>query len=683
VTFRALLLGLFGAAGICGFTYFNDVIMRQTRLVGNNMPIPVYGGLILFLLLINPLLSSIRNKLALSGKELAVILTLTLAACCIPGTRLMRSFTLSVMLPHHYARTEPGWKEQGLIKMVPDRMLADVSKDEGRALDGFVRGLPKRHQGQKHISLFEIPWYAWGRTLSFWVPVILALWIGLIGLSVMIHRQWSDHEQLPYPIAQFASSLLPGRRGTRGDVFFSRLFWIGALAVIAVHLNNYAYEWFPRHLIKIPTMFDFTRLVEQFPRFARGGGLYRTISSPSFFFTGIALAYFIASDASLSLGIGPYVYTYINGLLIGYGISLRAGGLHTPKIEYFITFGAFLGVFLVVVYTGRHYYSNTFRRALLLPVREDMEPQSVWGARVFILGIAVFVANLVVIGLDWQLALLYTSAVVGIFLVMSRVMAETGVFFMSPRLFPGVLLAGILGYKALGPQTLLIMLVLSMVLMMNVNECLMPIMVNSLKLLDVQRVKLGRCAIGCVAAIVVGLAVALPVTLYFQYDRGADLTSGWLSRRVPTSPFSEAIQVQRRLTAQGKLELANSLSGWQRFGQMSPNMSCMIGFAAGLGLVLLCTAGRLRFANWPFHPVMFLVWQSYPGRALAPSFLLGWLIKTAVSKYGGAAGYQSLKPLMFGLIAGDMLGGVVPIIIGFIYYQVTGEIPQSFYITPG
>ncbi|MHC4506819.1 MAG: hypothetical protein ACYTFI_26310, partial [Planctomycetota bacterium] len=54
MTIRAVVVGLLGATFIAGFTYFNDNIMRQTLLIGNFMPHSVYGTLILFLLVVNP-----------------------------------------------------------------------------------------------------------------------------------------------------------------------------------------------------------------------------------------------------------------------------------------------------------------------------------------------------------------------------------------------------------------------------------------------------------------------------------------------------------------------------------------------------------------------------------------------------------------------------------------------------
>ena len=109
----------------------------------------------------------------------------------------------------------------------------------------------------------------------------------------------------------------------------------------------------------------------------------------------------------------------------------------------------------------------------------------------------------------------------------------------------------------------------------------------------------------------------------------------------------------------------------------------MIGFGGGLGIVLAFAAIRLRWPKWPLHPVLFLVWSSYAGRMFAASFLSGWGVKLLVTRYGGALWYQRLKPLMFGLIAGEMLGGLTPMAVGLVYWLATGLPPKSFYILPG
>ena len=234
MTFRAILIGFFGTAFICGFSYFNNYIIQQTFLVGNNMPITVYGALLILVIMINPLLYRYMKKHSFSAKEIVVMMTITLAACVVPGAGLMRCFTCAMVLPHQYNKTEPGWKEQGVVDMVPKKMLVDVSKNENDVLNGFIQGMSV---GNKHIPITKVPWYAWTRMLLFWLPIVLTLWIALIGLSMVIHKHWSNHELLPYPVALFTNALLPDKDNRQSSIFGNPLFWLGAGFVFFIHFN--------------------------------------------------------------------------------------------------------------------------------------------------------------------------------------------------------------------------------------------------------------------------------------------------------------------------------------------------------------------------------------------------------------------------------------------------------------
>ena len=65
------------------------------------------------------------------------------------------------------------------------------------------------------------------------------------------------------------------------------------------------------------------------------------------------------------------------------------------------------------------------------------------------------------------------------------------------------------------------------------------------------------------------------------------------------------------------------------------------------------------------------------------SFMLGWLIKTMVTKLGGGTKHRQVMALMIGIIAGDLLGGMVFMGYGAAYYGVTGLIPKKYMIFPG
>jgi hypothetical protein len=220
-------------------------------------------------------------------------------------------------------------------------------------------------------------------------------------------------------------------------------------------------------------------------------------------------------------------------------------------------------------------------------------------------------------------------------------------------------------------------------LLIDPRETFMPYMVNTIKLVDDCKLKLGRTTALSLAAVFLGLMVAVPVTLYFAYDRGVNWNDGFATKAVPKWAPDGAVKARQRLLAQDMLTEAETVSGWKRFARMKPDRRSSIAFVLAFAGVIFFVAARLRFARWPLHPVMFLVWPGYAGYMMAWSFLGGCFLKTVVTRYGGADAYQRLKPFMFGLIAGDVLAGILVIIMGLIYNLVTGELPRTYWVLPG
>jgi hypothetical protein len=401
-----------------------------------------------------------------------------------------------------------------------------------------------------------------------------------------------------------------------------------------------------------------------------------------FIFTAVGFAYLLATDLSLSLGVAPYLYTWVVGLFVLNGIPIRDGGFMAMKVESFLHAGAYFGMFLVLLYTGRRYYWGSLRRALMLPAPDAIPSHAVWGTRVFLGGATLFAVQLILVGLEWQLAAIYTLGAVLIFVVISRLVAETGLFYLHAYHFPCVILWGFLGSAAIGPKMLLIMLMVSSLLLIDPREAVMPFTVNGLRLADMRGVRVGKVAALAALALLVAFAVAVPATLYCQYDRGANqVTDGW-TKAVPTFAMNEAVRAKQDLKLLDELDFSNSLSGWRRFVEAKPNDRCATAFGVALGLVLLLTFARFRFPGWPVHPVMLLVLGTYQSRRLAASFLVGGFIKLAVTKLLGGKGYEKVKPAMFGLIAGDMIGGIGIMITGAIYFFLRGKSPEAFRILP-
>jgi len=54
-----------------------------------------------------------------------------------------------------------------------------------------------------------------------------------------------------------------------------------------------------------------------------------------------------------------------------------------------------------------------------------------------------------------------------------------------------------------------------------------------------------------------------------------------------------------------------------------------------------------------------------------------------VIRYGGAGTYNKVRPLMIGLIVGEVMGAIAPSLVGLIYFLLTDQQPPSFRVLPG
>ena len=683
MTLRSVIIGLLGVTILCSVSYINDIVLHQTFIIGSGLPVGIFGVVILYTVLINPLLFRLRPSWALRGSELAVILFCVLAVCCLPGSGLMRHFTRDLLLPFHWQQADSSWW-QGVdaTHHMPSYMLTKVTpENENRVLNAFIQPDVKRDATLRQL-IAAVPWDAWRATCKFWMPFILIFLIGLLGLTAVVHRQWADHEQLPYPIAKFAAALLP-EGGSLAGVFRKRIFWLAALVPFLYHMNNYAAVWqsfvggwmrkFP--LYSFGHNIDFSSLGPMAHTLMAGGG--GTVLNPRFDVTVMAIAFLLASDVSFSVGIAWPAWCLLVGTFAGYGYALNGGD---PNPSTFLSAGAWIGMFLIIIVIGRTYYRQVFAHALGFR-GQPAPPEAVWGARIFLLCMTGFVVYVSIFAhLEWQLVLLYTLGMIVIFLVMGRIIAETGFFLVSPAFDPGLMLAGLLGAFGLGPSAVLKMGMFTQALLVDPRETFTPFIMTGWKLLDEHRVSLVKVLKIGVVAIILGLLVVFPMTLFYQYTRGENMVDAWAAHWAVWRPFSNYIHVYTHLDQQGMLAQSLSLHGWQHFSQAIPQGRAVLWLLVGLSAILVCMWGRLRFPRWILHPVFFLVWNTWPLPHLWASFLVGWVAKALVVRYGGNNLYRAAIPLVFGLIAGELLAGVVTIIIGELYFLITKQPPPQYYV---
>ena len=569
-------------------------------------------------------------------------------------------------------------RRPGPVESAPAEMLADVDRQsDSRVLDGFVTGLA---EGDQTLPVSEVPWGAWLRPWLFWMPLVLAISAAVIGLSLVFHRQWVDNEHLPYPTVQFVHELLPEEGGLMPAVLRNRWFWAGLSVVLLVHLNNYAARWWPQALMRIPTYIDLRPLQELLPGLQASNKAQILVLRLDF--AAFGFAYLLARDVSFSLGIAPWIYWMIMGYLVStFGIDLSAQyGTFNPGLQPSLHAGAYVAMFVLLVMAARGHLAAAFRRGLWLgPPSDDVPEHEAWGVRAFLAGTVCFVVLLAWVGLPLWLGLLYACGAIVIFTVVSRMLAEGGVFTTQSCWYAGALLWGFLGARFIGPDRMLIMGIVSSVLLITYREVLMGFSASALQLSGREGVRPGRIALSGGLAVAVALVIAGCTTLYLQYSHGSTRTGDvWTLENVPCAPYENDVAIRNRLASQDLL--GESLAGKSgSLANIAPHADCVIAFA----LVVAFTWLRRRFPWWPLHPLMFLVLGTNDAVLLSGSFLAGGTVKSLAQRYGGWKVCNNLKPIIVGLIAGEMFVGILTAVIGIVYYFVTGEPPVRYKVFLG
>ena len=808
MTIRAVVLGICLALLIACSTYFNDWVIGQTLLIGNQLPISVFGGAVVLLLCINPLLSAVNRKLPLRASEIGVIVALGLAVCGWPGSNFFRGFATITAYPAHWLKTKANWQSTHVMSYVPGAsaqfgqghiqdwkelvlklredassnksspasrvwsllpesaqrsMLEGLDKgfDSGRAseltfalntllstpslydvrvfsgvsvpnavrpllsistsqlkpgeivlrnrwllvsafpsiflpppeghgvlfdagradpfaLDTLVHGRAKNQS----LSLGQLPWHKWWPTIRVWCGAALLLSIVALCMALIVHPQWSKRELLSYPVARFLDEISARKaNAVMPDIALNKLFWVGFGALFLLHLVNGLHAWF-QDIPEIPRKFDFWALTQIFPNGGRAYGSFGYFG-PTLYGSVIAFSYFLSSSVAFSLGVAEILYMAFAGTLLGYGVQLESG-YSDGTASSLIRFGSFMAAVMMILYTGRRYYANVVTSAFGRPPAPETPNYATWGARIGILASVLTVALLHSAGIGIGFAIAFIALELVYFLVIARMVAETGTFFVQTWWAPVGALTALLGFNAIGPTTYIALSVGATVLFSDSRELLMPFLSNALRLTDRSDGPTpARMAPWLAFVIVIGLGVAGATTLYLQYNHGAtQVGNSHATDYLPLYAFDGLAQRIATAASEGTISLATAARGFGKLALIHSDSGAVSWVGLGVALGIATAVARLRWSWWPIHPVVFLVWGTYPIAMFGPSFLLGWMIKSAVVNTTGVRGYHQVKPLMVGVFAGELTCGLVWMLIGALYYFNTGKTPVTYAIFP-
>jgi len=534
-------------------------------------------------------------------------------------------------------------------------------------LDALIAPAPDRS-----IGLSDLPWTRWGPVLGLWGGLALTLGLASLCLALIVHPQWSRRELLSYPIPRFVSEMTRRDRGHGlPDIAYQRGFWIAFAMMAVLHLINGLHHWFEQ-LPHIPLNLDFNPLRELFP-------IAGTIPDatayfwPAIFPAVIAFTFFLNRAVSLSVGIAPLLYVILAAAWAASGAKLEndylgAGGGNLMR------FGAYLAAGILIAYSGRHYYRQVVGTALGISAAEPAGRGIKWAARGFIAACLVAIILLHQAGLGWFLSAMCVGLILLMFLVLARIAAETGMFFIQPYWMPVGVLTALLGAPALGPTAYIILAMTSVMIVGDTRTALLPNLIHALKITDSSCSRNAtRPTPWLLLMIIGGFVIAAAATLLTVYHHGIFQTDLFTREELPRMPFDHLARLTAELSAQGQLADAVHRNGRMIPDRIDLDPQILGWLFAGALLFLLTALARLRLPGWPFHPVIFLIWGTFPSARFAFSFLLGWGIKTAVIHLGGTRAFNSVMPFMVGILAGELASAIAWWLFGAAYTSITGQ----------
>jgi hypothetical protein len=638
ITWRSVLLG---SAAVCLVSLlgpYNDYVVANSFLVGSYFP-PVLAGLFFVLvILVNGPLHWLRPRWALSAGELAIVMVMLLVACSIPGQGLMRNFMPTPAAPFYHGNFDDRFWQAFVDMQLPAWLFPVEDIEEGRQ-STVIAFMYARVPADT-----PIPWSAWIVPLLGWGVFIFGMFATLVALASLLRYQWAVNERLPFPLVQLKLALIeppqPGRVLNR--LFSSWAFWIGLAAVFAIQSMVGLHAYFPRTVPEFPTSFDLQGVLSNEPWVY----LHHSVKAATIYFTFIWVAYFIQSRVSFSLWaiflierlISMHVQTY------GGDISVRAW-----RDQHL---GAAVAFLIGVMWIGRHHWMAIFRQCLgrARPGEQTGEYGS-YRLMLFIAvaGVAIMLLWLILLGVQPWVASLIVSFILLGHLVITRVVAETGLPFMRmyatasqvmdslpPQAFNSkdVFFSGVFTLNA-GAYVTRESLTTFAMHGMSVNESASN---------PTPRQRWGVLGL-IAAALVLGFVMSSISSLWCYYNYSTALPAD--------SPH--AMLNHGGMDVWPRVEVNNRVVQHQD-GRFPPTPHNVWGhMLAGAGITGLLQAAAWRWTWWPFMPVGYLLAPTWYLEVSWFSIFLGWLAKVLILKYGGAVLFQQARPLFVGIIFGEAL----------------------------
>ncbi len=591
-----------------------EVITHFCQITESVPPIPAVG-MLLALVLLNPLVRRLSTRFSLERREIIMIYVFLTVATTVTGCGIGRFF----------------------MNTLPVLFYFDTPENDFASLQGHMPHWMVPHDREVIRRFYEaseagaVPWSAWAVPLIAWGIFFLAVWVCMLAISTVFRRQWSEKEKLTYPLLYLPMECTQGVDGPNLVVSFlrSKVMWIGFAIAFFFNITNIINSYNPA-FTALGKYYDLGGLFTEFPLSALRPMVihYR----PEL----IGFGYLVPTEIAFSvwafyamMKLESFTFTAAGVQLAGYPYWQERG------------LGAYVALCLLLVYIGRQHLSQVLRKAFGIDrkVDDSDEPMS-YRVTVFagLLAFAVIVAWMKLAGMALWLAILYMVLVMMLAVVYARIRAEVGVplIWMYPyyQSFKGIrYFLGSAVFRHHNSWQSATIYATFAFMSRGYYSSMMGYQVEGYRLADGTGVKQSAMNWVLITALAVGFTISMTGLLHSYYEYGAGGLTGM-------SDWGSGI-AQQEYTTVTEFAKASLQPDTPRI------VATVSGFVVAVGLMLL----RMAFLRFPLHPLAFCMICSY-GELVWGAFLIVWLIKSVVFKLGGMRAYRQLIPGFVGLALG-------------------------------
>jgi len=640
VTRRSVFVGLLVVVSVNTWPIYGLYVIHINQMVFSYMAMALMIPFVLLSLGVNVGLRRIRPSWSLSALEMVVVFSMGLVGALFPLMNFTGLIIGHMATPYYFATPENRWAEL-LHPHLPTWLFP---RDTDGALRLFFEGMPHDR---------PIPWDIWVAPLFWWFAFAAGITGTCICAAVILGKQWSETERLPFPAMQAVLEMV---RESDDSVWpplaRNRAFWIGLAIPVGIISWNCLGYFMP----------DFPSI----PVTRAGGGvtyLHITRYIPDrYFYIGLnffimGFAYWTSLEVLFSIWVFYLLVVAEIGLFNRFGFTIGAPGLWSSghAAVAWQAFGALTFMLFWSLWIGRNHLKAVWQTVLRRGSDRIDDSEELFTYRTAAIGLGaglVFIVGwLYASGMELHVIFPFLFGMFVLYAGIARVIAETGLVYLRGSVMPPSFALFSVGSKAMRPPTL-VTFANSFGYFTDAKSLAAASAAHISWLAAAVKGSKKPLAGALTLAGLVAAVTSVVFTLYLGYEHGAYNFKAFEFRTHPHI-FDRYI---RHMEA-----------------SLGPDLKRLGFYGIGIGVMALLTLARYQFPWWPIHPIGFAIMETFAVRGTIFTIFIVWLTKSLIFRIGGIALYRKGQPFFLGILAGFVIGVAISATVDVIWFPGEGH----------